>query len=165
MKATRFFALVCAAVISATAAGAGQPQVVLSVDVKEEISAPDAQGRPSVVRKKVERTEPGDVLIYTLTYTNFGNEPAISATVDDPIPAGTVILPASVLGERASITFSADNGRSFAPYPLMKTVTGADGRPGKVEAAPDSYTHVRFAASEPIAPGESRSASFKVIVR
>jgi len=165
MKATRFFALVSAALLAATAANAGQPQVVLSVDVKEEISAPDAQGRPGVVRKKVERTGPGDILVYTLTYTNFGNEPAVSATVDDPIPAGTVILPASVLGERASITFSADNGRSFAPYPLMKTVTGVDGKPATIEAAPDSYTHVRFSAADPIAPGESRSASFKVIVR
>jgi len=169
MKATRLFSFLCLIALCATTAGRaaqpGQPQVVLSVDVKEEISAPDPKGNLRVVRKGVERASPGDVLVYTLTYTNFGKEPAANARVDDPIPSGTVLLPASVLGERAGITFSVDGGKSFAAYPVMKTVSGPDGKPASVEAPAESYTHIRWTAQEPIAPGESRSAAFKVIVR
>jgi uncharacterized repeat protein (TIGR01451 family) len=169
MKSTRLFSFLCLVALSAATIGSaaqpGQPQVVLSVDVKEEISAPDAHGNPQVVRKDVERASPGDVLVYTLTYTNFGNQPAVNARVDDPIPSGTVLLPSSVLGERAGITFSVDGGRSFSSYPVMKTVSGPDGKPVAVEVPADSYTHIRWTAQEPIAPGESRNAAFKVIVR
>lgn len=169
MKATRLFSILCllgaAAPVSVPAAALGQPQIVLSVDVKEEISAPDAQGNPKVVRRDVERADPGDVLVYTLTYTNSGKEPAVNARVDDPIPSGTLLLPASVLGEKARVTFSADGGKTYTTYPATKLVNGPDGKPVQLPVPAESYTHIRWTAQDPIAPGESRSASFKVIVR
>jgi len=176
MKSTPLFPLLCllAAVAPATAAlaagpaalpTAGQPQVVLSVDVKEEISAPDAQGDIRIVRRDVDRADPGDVLVYTLTYTNLGSTPAANARVDDPIPAGTLLLPSSVEGGKARVTFSADGGKSFAAGPLTRTIDGPDGKPVTVELPAEKYTHIRWTAPDTLAAGESRTASFKVIVR
>jgi len=169
MKATRLFSILVLLALAAPAApplsAVEQPQVVLSVDVKEEITAPDAQGNLKTIRRDVERARPGDVLVYTLTYTNFGQNPAATAHVDDPIPVGTALLPGSVQGEKASITFSVDGGKTYTTWPAMRTVAGPDGKPVTVEAPPDSYTHIRWTARDPLAPGEARIATFKVIVR
>lgn len=166
MKRIPILAIVGLAFLNAAAVHAGaKPQVVLTVDVKEEISRADAQGKIQVIHQAVQKTEPGDVLLYTLTYTNVGDSPAVDAKVDDPIPAGTVLLPGSAKGERARITASIDGARSFAPYPAKQVVTGLDGGKVEAEVPADSYTHVRWIATEPLAPGESRTASFKVVVR
>jgi uncharacterized repeat protein (TIGR01451 family) len=166
MRATRYLAWACLLVLAAPAAAdTEQPRVVLKVDVKEEISRTDASGNILVVHQPVERADPGDVLLYTLTYTNLGGRAAVNANVDDPIPSGTVLLPGSASGERARITFSIDGGKTYTTYPAIQAVTGDDGRTVQKEAPAESYTHVRWSATDALAPGESRTASFKVVVR
>ncbi len=167
-RATRSVVLLlclAAAPRAVPAAAGDQPHVVLAVDVKEEISLPDEKGNLRVVRRPVERAEPGDILVYTLTYTNEGNRPSTGTSVEDPIPAGTILLPGSVLGDRARITFSMDGGVSFTPFPATIVTNGPDGRPVSADAPAERYTHIRWMAMDPLAPGESRIASFKVVVR
>ena len=165
MKPSRIFLLAALVAMAGPPAIAEQPRVALNVDVKEEISRTDAQGRIQVVHQPVERAEPGDVLVYTLTYTNVGGNPAVNAKVDDPIPSGTILLPGSVSGDRALITFSVDGGKNFFAFPAKVTEVGLDGRSVEKEAPADRYTHIRWSATDPLAPGETRSAAFKVVVR
>jgi len=39
--------------------------------------------------------DPGDVIFYTLSYVNSGDDVATNAVMDDPIPKGTVYLAGS----------------------------------------------------------------------
>lgn len=158
-------ALLGGMLVAAPPAAAAEPQIVLSIQMEEELNLADASGNLQVVRQKAERSEPGDVLVYTLTYTNRGSSPVADATVDDPIPAGTVLLPGSVQGEHADVTFSVDGGESFAPFPVEIEVAAEDGTKVRKKASADSYTHIRWTARKPLAPGESRAASFKVLVQ
>jgi len=144
---------------------AADPQLSLRIQLEEELSIPDESGNLKVVRKKVASSEPGDVLVYTLVYTNNGGAAVADAKVEDPVPAGTILLPGSVLGEEAEIRFSVDGGKTYAPFPVEVEVEGPDGAKVRKKAPADSYTHIRWTAKTPLGPGESRSASFKVIVQ
>jgi uncharacterized repeat protein (TIGR01451 family) len=166
MRAARNLSLSVLMALAAPAAAQDEkPRVVIYVDVQEEVAQPDARGNVQLARFDVERADPGDVLVYKLTYTNTGSRPAVNAKVDDPIPAGTVLVPGSVSGEKARITFSIDGGRTYVPWPATVSVPGPDGSPTEVEAPAERYTHIRWSALTPLAPGESRTASFKVLVR
>jgi uncharacterized repeat protein (TIGR01451 family) len=166
MKAARLLSVVGLLVLASPGLAAGdQPDLVLTVEMQEEVSVTDDQGEIQVVRKKVDNAAPGNVLIYTLTYTNTGDAPALDARVDDAVPQGTVLLPGSVRGEKAGVTFSVDGGRTYTPFPVEIEFQGPDGRTVKKKAPADEYTHIRWTAQAPLRPGESRTASFKVLVR
>jgi len=157
--------LAAATFVAAPMAAAAEPQIVLSIQMEEELNLADASGNLQVVRQKAERSEPGDVLVYTLTYTNRGSTPVAGAVVDDPIPGGTVLLPGSVRGEQADVTFSVDGGSSYASFPVEVEVVAEDGTKVRKKAPAESYTHIRWNARTAMAPGESRTASFKVLVK
>jgi uncharacterized repeat protein (TIGR01451 family) len=166
MKIARLFAVAgLALVVSAGVSAADEPELVLTVEVKEELSVPDDQGNVKVIHREVEMADPGDVLVYTLTYKNVGTAVARDAVVSDAVPEGTILLPGSVQGERAQISFSIDGGKKYVAFPARLQVAGADGSQVKKPAPPEAYTHIRWTARTPLAPGESRIASFKVIVR
>ena len=67
---------------------------------------------------------PGDELDYAATYTNLTAAAVdrLSATV--PIPAGTVLVPGS---DTPPASEASLDGRTFAPLPLARMVTRADG--------------------------------------
>jgi hypothetical protein len=58
-----------------------------------------------------------------------------------------------------------DGGRTYTPFPVEIEFKGPDGRTVKKKAPADEYTHIRWTAQAPLQPGESRTASFKVLVR
>lgn len=157
----------CAAVLvlSAGMAAAEDPEIVLTVEVKEEVSVPDEKGNVQVVHREVEMADPGDVLVYTLTYKNVGNVPAREAVVNDAVPEGTILLPGSVRGEKASVSFSVDGGKTYVPFPAKLQVASMHGAPVDKPAPPEAYTNIRWTSRSPLGPGETRTATFKVIVR
>lgn len=165
-QASRIIAL-CGLVLvaAAGAAAAEEPDIVLTVEVKEEVAIPGEKGKVEIVHREVEMADPGDVLVYTLTYKNVGAVPAAEAVVNDAVPEGTILMPGSVEGEKASVSFSVDGGRTFVPFPARLQVASMHGAPVQKPAPPEAYTHIRWKASSPLAPGESRKATFKVIVR
>ncbi len=150
---------------SFAATGAKDPELALSVEVKEEVSIPDEQGNVKVIHREVEMADPGDVLVYTLTYKNVGKASVRDAVVNDAVPEGTILLPGSVQGDKTTVTFSVDGGKSYVSFPARLQVAAAGGGPVEKPAPPEAYTHIRWAAKSPMAPGESRTVSFKVIVR
>jgi uncharacterized repeat protein (TIGR01451 family) len=166
MKAMKLFSLSCLiAVASLGLVNAQQPQIVLNVQLEQELTITDDTGKPQVVRRKVDKSKPGDLLVYTLVYTNSGSTPVNDATVNDPVPVGTVLLPGSATGEKSRISFSADAGKSYSAFPAQVDVIGPDGKTISKKASADEYTHIRWVSNEPLGPGESRIAEFKVLVQ
>lgn len=104
---------------------------------------------------------PGDQVIYTVTFTNNGDDAAENVVITDPIPEQTQYVEGSAFGPGMDITFSIDGGQSFATTDSL-TVSEPNGsvRPARAE----EYTHVRWAMRSRLEPGSSGFARFRVVL-
>ncbi len=157
-------AVALAAAAVALGAAAEAPRVDVRVDVAREVVRTTDDGRRDVVLEPVEVVHPGDVLVYTLRARNEGDGLAYRARIEDPIPAGTVLLPDSVELAGAVTLASLDGGRTWLPFPAMRERTAEDGRTVREPVPADAYTHLRWTLGEPLAPGQAHAVRFKVRV-
>lgn len=146
-------------------AAGGAPRVVVEVVALKEVIVRDAAGGEKVELRPVAATGPGDTLVYRISCTNLGDVPAHDASVVDPIPIGTRLVPGGWDSAGAEFTVSVDGGRSFKTYPVTAPVRQPDGTTAIGEVDASAYTHVRWTSREPLAPGATRTAAFKVTVR
>lgn len=152
------------AVLLLPLAALAKPLVSVSITAEKEVLVKKGAEK---VRKKVPATTivPGNVIFYTLSYINSGDEPATNAVIDDPIPQGTVYLPGSAYGAGAEITFSIDGGKTFKkPALLTYEVKTPDGKVEKRAASPEEYTHIRWTISK-IPAGGKGTVGFEVKVK
>jgi len=107
------------------------------------------------------RVLPGAEVLFTVTYTNTGDEPAENVTITNPVPDHMVYVEASASGDNASVTFSADGGESFAAAQDL-LVSDANGvqRPAIVK----DYTHVRWIVDNDVASSASGAVQFTAVV-
>jgi len=157
--------ILLAVTLAAPAVAQEQPKLRVDLQVERELLEAGADQQEQVRREPVESVSTGDVLVYTLNIQNEGTTSAHAAKVVDPIPDGTVLIPDSVQGTGAEITYSIDGGASFAGYPITRRVKGPDGRELEVPVPAEDYTHVRWTLTEPLDPGQVRTANFKVRVQ
>lgn len=162
-RLTLLTTLLLALTLAATAAFAAAK---VSIKIKAEKEVVTVKGGKKEVRiVPATKFAPNDLIIYTITYTNLGNEPATNAVVDDPIPAGTSYVPGSAKGEGADIVFSIDKGKTFdKPTLLTYESVGAAGKKQRHIAAPEDYTNVRWIVAN-IPPKASGKLEFKVRVK
>jgi len=108
------------------------------------------------------RVLPGAAVLFTVTFTNTGDEPAENVTITNPVPDHMVYVDASASDDIASVTFSVDGGESFAAAQDL-LVTDANGvqRPAIV----NDYTHVRWIVDNDVAPGASGAVQFTAVVK
>ena len=107
----------------------------------------------------------GDVLHYTLAYTNKGNEAATNAVIDNPVPKGTVYIANSATGDNSEITFSNDGGKFYAPpAKLTYEVKLPSGKTEKRMATPGDYTNIRWKVKS-VAPAASGTVGFSVQIK
>lgn len=140
-----------------------QPKVDITVKAEKEVTV-TAKGKQVKKRLAAKGVQPGEEIIYTLTYANTGTEAAKDVTISDPIPAGTAYIPGSA-SETGDLTFSIDKGKTFKkPTLLTYELKGSDGRPVKKAATPDDYTDIRWTIPT-IPAGGKGSVSFKVKVK
>jgi uncharacterized repeat protein (TIGR01451 family) len=151
--------------LSAALAGAQQePRLTLNSQVEKEVKA-QRGGKWVTERIPVDKTAPGDILVYTINYQNAGTNAAKDAAIVDPLPAGVVYLPNSAEGQETEITCSIDGGRSWHNPPVMVQIKKPDGTQESKAAAPEQYTHIRWVIKKPIPPGQSGQVQFKVTVK
>lgn len=137
-------------------------EIVLTaeIDIKEVVN-----GREVTRRVPAAEAEPGQIIHYTLTYSNSGDAPATDVRLDDPIPQETIYVSGSAFGAGAVITFSADGGQTFQEETRVTyTVTGSDGSPSEKSASPDQYTHIRWTVGN-VPVGFTGTAGFRAMVR
>jgi uncharacterized repeat protein (TIGR01451 family) len=144
-------------------AALAQPDVKISIKAKKEMTVVK-DGKPQKRLVVASKFVPGDIIAYTISYNNAGNEPAINSVIDDPIPAGTVYLPGSATGAGSDITFSIDKGKNYLkPSYLFYETKGANGKTEKRVASPDDYTNIRWTIQS-IPPGGKGEVTFQVKV-
>lgn len=150
--------ILVALLISAEASA--RAQVSISIKAEKEVTV-DKQTKRIVADK----VEPGDVIFYTMSYVNSGDEAATNAVLDDPIPKGSLYVAGSAFGDGAEITFSIDGGKTFKKPSLLTYEVELPG--AKIEkrtASPEQYTHIRWTISMIPAHG-SGQVGFQVRVK
>ncbi len=168
MSAKRLVTAVAIVLVAASAAMAQagpKPELVLELSAEKEVIVVDKDGTKRTEWQGVDETDPGDVLRYTISYTNRGDTDAVSAEIVDPVPRGTSYIGGSALGENAEITFSLD-GKEFRTPPMLRyRVRLDDGTEAEYRATPEMYTHIKWKLKKPVPPGGSGLLSFKVRVK
>ena len=140
-----------------------QPKVAITIKAEKEVSV-TAKGKQVKKRIAAKGVQPGEEIIYTLSYINSGTEAAKDVVISDPIPAGTAYIPGSA-SEAGDLTFSIDKGKSFKkPTLLTYELRGSDGKVEKKAATPEDYTDIRWTIPTIPAAGKG-SVSFKVKVK
>jgi uncharacterized repeat protein (TIGR01451 family) len=109
-----------------------------------------------------ETVVPGTEVVYTVTVSNQGVEPARDVVVDNPVPGHTELVAGSTVAPGSEVRYSVDGGKTFGPADalLVRDESGAER-----QARAEEYTHVRFAFQPVIAPGQSVMARFRAIVK
>ncbi len=163
MQAPR--ALIAIGLSLAAGAAAAKPRLEISVaQAKEVVESSGSSNSRKTRLVPIRSAAPADVIQYTVTYANKGDEVANDAVIDDPIPKGTTFIASSATGEGAEVTFSSDGGKTFAtPVKLTYEIRLPSGEVEKRVASPGNYTHIRFTIKQ-VPAGASGSVAFRVRV-
>lgn len=162
MQRTQHVALIGAlsTLLALAAPALAKPRLVISMSQSKEV-ADAARGTRMV---PAQSAAPGEIVEYTLTYVNQGDEPAVNAVIEDPIPKGSTYVADSATGDGAEITFSNDAGKTFAPaVKLTYEMRLPSGAVEKRVATPAEYTHVRWKLKR-VLPGAAGKVAFRVKV-
>lgn len=121
-----------------------KPQMSIGITTSKEVTETVNGAK---VKKLVPTTQAasGDTLVYSLAYSNKGDEAATDAVIDNPVSAGMSYIDNSASGAGADITFSIDGGKSYKkPSLLTYEIKLPNGTVQKYTARPEEYTHIRW---------------------
>jgi uncharacterized repeat protein (TIGR01451 family) len=104
---------------------------------------------------------PGDVLRYSLRFTNTQEQAVRNVVFSNPVPQGLryVLESATASAPNIAITFSIDGGRTHSAQPMIEVVENGERR--NVPAPARMYTHVRWTVEGWIQPGGQVTAEFR----
>ena len=145
-----------AALFFAPQAWAQKKHIDLDAKVEREIEVVDEKGQKTIKREQAVTVMPGEVVVYTITARNVGEEPATNVVITDPIPEH-MDYTGSVTGERTRITFSVDGGKTYDVATALMVPDGEGEKPAK----PEDYTHIRWRFNDALEPGSARSVEFR----
>ena len=122
----------------------------------------DANGERTTQLVPVDTAVPGDEVVYTVTFTNIGVEPAQNIRITNPIPEQMRYVSGTAFGPGTLVEYSVDGGATWGEAEALRvsTETGAQ----RLAEAGD-YTHIRWALNTPLAAGERSFARFRAVVR
>ena len=146
-------------------ASANTPTVEVAVTAQKEVVTVDAHGKQAVTLVPATEGKAGDTIVYTLRAKNAGTGTAVDPRIEDPIPAGTVLVVDSVRHDGYRIEASLDGGSTWQAFPAQVTRKNAAGAVEMVAAPAESYTTLRWVLNGPLQPGDGKDGSFKVRIR
>jgi uncharacterized repeat protein (TIGR01451 family) len=165
MKVPHIFSLLILALALQSLSNLAQAQqtpVVLKSIAEAEVEVKNSQGTVEKKRVPLLKALPGAQVIYTTSFANHGSKPVGNIIITNPVPANTAYLGSSAFGDKASISFSVNGGKSYgAPDSLI--VTASDGR--ERPALPSDYTHIRWELQGDLPAGANGAAGFRVVVK
>jgi uncharacterized repeat protein (TIGR01451 family) len=165
MKALHIFSLLLFALTLQTFSGIARAQqnpVVLKSIAESEVDVKNSQGAVEKKRVPLLKALPGAEVIYTTSFANQGSKPVGNIVITNPVPANTSYIGSSAFGDRASISFSVNGGKTYGTPDslIVKTSEGRE-RP----ALPGDYTHIRWVLKGDLPAGAGGAAGFRVVVK
>jgi len=144
---------------------AAQAEIKLVQTAEVETVTKDAKGNETTKLLPADKVVPGDTVVYTITATNSGKQPAEAIVINNAISEHTLYLNGSAgslaIGKNTTITFSADGGKTFADAAQLTVVENGATRPASAE----DYTSIRWQLNFALAPEKSTKVFFKVLLK
>lgn len=156
--------LIAAAIVWLPATAAAKPEISITLKAEKEIVVTE-NGKE--VKKVVEASDifPDEIITYSLSFTNSGDEAAKGVAISNRIPPETTYIIGSATEGEMDLIFSIDDGMSFKkPSLLTYELARPDGTKEKRVASPELYTHIRWVIPS-LAPAGEGSVNFKVKVK
>jgi len=155
------FRILISSVLLSAAATTANAGIVAEQIVEKETVVRDAHGADSIQRVIADKVAPGEQVIYSLRFTNDGDEPAEGVVLVMPAPAEISYVEGSVSGANARVTFSADNGASYVARGRLTIAEDGAERP----ARGNEITHIKWTLNDPLAPGAKGQVSFRGVLQ
>lgn len=107
---------------------------------------------------------PGDILLYTLTFSNPTARPMANVQLSNPLPTGLAFVSGSVRASRtdAVVEYSADGGATFSDRPTE--IVTIDGQRARRAIPAERYTNVRWVVRGAVAPRSVVTAEYRARV-
>jgi uncharacterized repeat protein (TIGR01451 family) len=123
----------------------------------------DSARRAGQERNDKAMARPGDVLAYSLAFTNVTHGPVKNVQFVDPLPRGLLYRTGSAHADKpAHIEYSIDGGKSYTARPTIVVVE--NGKRVEKPAPREAYTHIRWTVSGPLAASAQVTAGFQAEV-
>ncbi len=105
---------------------------------------------------------PGDLVIYTIEYSNTGDAPATDLLITLPVPAEMTYVAGSADHPDASLTCSVDGAQTFGRLETL-TITNPAGlsRPARAE----DVTALRWLRTRPLDAGASARLQYAAVLK
>lgn len=153
--------LLASLLILAGNVSAQQGTIRLEHKAEQWESVTDDNGIEQTRLVEAARVLPGEEVLFTVTYTNIGDQAAEDVTITNPVPDHMFYVDNSATGDNTSVTFSVDGGETFgAPQDLQVTDALGAERP----AIAKDYTHVRWVVASDVSAGASGTVQFSAVV-
>ncbi|MEO0617004.1 MAG: hypothetical protein AAFY69_12815 [Pseudomonadota bacterium] len=149
-----------AAVLSLSLAApalAQEGKIELKSVVEKEVRVVNDAGEEVVQLVTADKVVPGDVVIYTVTYTNVADQAVDNVVITNPINDALSYVVDSAFAPGADVSFSVDGGASFDVLDAL--TIERDGT--TIAAGVDDLTHIRWILREPLDPGAQGFARFR----
>ena len=153
--------LLAALLLLSGSALAQQGAIQLEHKAEQWESVTDDNGIEQPQLAEAARVLPGEEVLFTVTYTNVGDEAAEDVVITNPVPEHMSYVNNSATGDNSSVTFSVDGGDTFsAPQDLLITDALGAERP----AAARDYSHIRWVVDSDVNAGGSGTVQFAAVV-
>ncbi|HEV7364630.1 MAG TPA: hypothetical protein VGN76_02160 [Gemmatimonadales bacterium] len=150
--------IVVAALPAAAQTPEPKPLVITAVNKTADSATAAGAGRSQNAMAR-----PGDVLGYSLAFTNTTRGAVNNVQFVDPLPRGLVFRTGSARADKpVRIEYSIDGGKSYTARPMI--VAMENGKRVEKPAPREAYTHIRWTVSGPLAPGAQVTAGFEAEV-
>jgi len=125
-------------------------------EVEKEVVNAKGEKSKVLVAAADSKVVPGTEVIWTVTASNVCKQPSDNVVITNPVPEHMTLVPGSVLGVGADVTFSLD-GKAFAPAGKLTVTENGATRAARAE----EYRHVRWQFKNPIPAGSSAFGRFR----
>lgn len=136
-------------------------EVRLTTEAFKIVPVAQADGSVTEEWQTADRVVPGDKIGYRISYNNEGNEAADSVVINNPVPAEASYIANSATGAGTAVTYSVDDGKTFAVASQLTVNENGVSRTAKAE----DYTHIRWQLTQPVEAGASGKVEFKVRIK
>lgn len=146
--------------LAGTAMAQDQGHLDLQTTVQKQEVVVNEAGQSETRLVPAQLVVPGESVVYTITFTNVGTEPADNIVITNPIAEDLMYVDGSAFGPGMDIQFSVDGGVTFAAATELTIVE--DGVVRGAQAG--DFTHVRWVMQNDLPAGAQGTARFAAIL-